>query len=1035
MLMKTETLITLCYSLLSSTLTVVNKIILEEFPFPAFVLAVQLTSTAVIIYAGQLLSYVTVEPMSKQIIFGFLPLTFGFFCLIASSLLLMANSPFYLFLICKSLTPFFMSVAETVYFGTPYPTVQSFLAMVGMAIGSVFYTRYDADLRSRSLYYAVLFICCSVFEGLVAKQTIQKFDLNQSTRTLLMNALSCPIAITWTIVWETKAITEIDVKSTMFLGMSCALGLGMGVATMHMRTMFSATYVSVVGVCNKFLSLLFANVMLQGSSSRRSTISTAFVLLCGSFYNGNKTGSRGASLHTLRLTPLLIAVVFVILFLLNKEAYSTSLPSTMSAESATSGKVFLGVKTRNYKHPQTSATLSKIVKSRWESFGIDRCDHFAVVTTIFAPSEAVNDYCRQQREFQGCLLVIGDAKGPTNYTPSVSPCLHWFISYDEQQSFGGSFSHALPHNHFGRKNLGYVAAIQHGATSVWDFDDDNMLISDKMKDFLQSVAQDSISQVIRVTQPQFDVLNPYPALGSTHFAWPRGFPLTEIKSMKKTPKQWNTKPANTSLKNIGVVQAIANFDPDVDAIYRLQRQLPLNFVPKSDAIILPVPLGTMSPFNAQATLWATPTAFWGLYLPVSVHGRVSDIWRSYIFQRLAKEVCLQVAFSVSPWVEQRRNVHSYIADLDAEHDLYFKTGSLLDFLNTWVPPDSVSTISDMFIELYISLYEREYVHSADVKLSRMWIKELADIGYSFPALSNSCAAERSAERSEAIAISESSLSNTTFIVRINHHHGARAANKYLEVWSDTLQKYGVAHIVFYGGNLKVEDIQTPYGHLAVHVCENNYDPGGFFWYHLNCTDDGNNVRRLLSDMPTKGYFFAHDDAVLDLRSLSVMDTDVSWFTFGLSVSMQKYDITNATLVQNDGWSWIKSPWGARAILNALDDPEFSMKYNASLWQCTPDVGLTAGRAQSDVFFISSTQYAAFEKASALFAKHQIFLEIAVPTIANCVLHEFRSISLWTTWDQSRGNPPPPGTKSQVFHPIKLSVPSAYDFAVQYVIEL
>jgi hypothetical protein len=35
----------------------------------------------------------------------------------------------------------------------------------------------------------------------------------------------------------------------------------------------------------------------------------------------------------------------------------------------------------------------------------------------------------------------------------------------------------LPWNHFGRKNIGYLYAILHGATTVWDFDDDNILLS------------------------------------------------------------------------------------------------------------------------------------------------------------------------------------------------------------------------------------------------------------------------------------------------------------------------------------------------------------------------------------------------------------------------------------------------------------------------------------------------------------------------------------------------------------------------------
>ena len=44
----------------------------------------------------------------------------------------------------------------------------------------------------------------------------------------------------------------------------------------------------------------------------------------------------------------------------------------------------------------------------------------------------------------------------------------------------------------------------------------------------------------------------------------------------------------------------------------------------------------------------------------------------------------------------------------------------------------------------------------------------------------------------------------------------------------------------------------------------------------------------------------------------------------------------------------------------------------------------------------------------------IFWDIAVRTIARCILCEYLSISLSTKWDKSRGTPPPLGTKAYVF---------------------
>jgi hypothetical protein len=49
---------------------------------------------------------------------------------------------------------------------------------------------------------------------------------------------------------------------------------------------------------------------------------------------------------------------------------------------------------------------------------------------------------------------------------------------------------------------------------------------------------------------------------------------------------------------------------------------------------------------------------WSLLLPVSVHERVSDIWRSYIMQRLMHDVDQSVGY-VSPFVERSTSVGNY----------------------------------------------------------------------------------------------------------------------------------------------------------------------------------------------------------------------------------------------------------------------------------------------------------------------------------------------------------------------------------------
>ena len=55
------------------------------------------------------------------------------------------------------------------------------------------------------------------------------------------------------------------------------------------------------------------------------------------------------------------------------------------------------------------------------------------------------------------------------------------------------------------------------------------------------------------------------------------------------------------------------------------------------------PKKLISPYNAQATL-QNFIAFWALFLPVSVAGRVSNIWRSFVGQAFFKQLGLSVGF-------------------------------------------------------------------------------------------------------------------------------------------------------------------------------------------------------------------------------------------------------------------------------------------------------------------------------------------------------------------------------------------------------
>lgn len=390
--------------------------------------------------------------------------------------------------------------------------------------------------------------------------------------------------------------------------------------------------------------------------------------------------------------------------------HGISLPSPNKLKANTSsatGKLFLGERIRNYFEAISQARhrnlLSLDVKSKCSS------KNWAVLTTINAETEAV----RKAANLSGwCVVVVGDEIGPKSY-PIRDNVI--FLDVDSQRLMeqSNAFVAQIPWGHFGRKNVGYLYAVLQGADLIFDFDDDNELIKNPLQ----------MTQMTTTCSPDdsFLTFNPYPELlPSAAAPWPRGLPLEEYHNKATIRKCSETV---TALKG-AIYQSAANHDPDVDAVYRLTREIPFTFQDGNKAII--VPPNVFVPYNAQANIH-TRASMWALMLPTTVEGRVSDIWRGYISQRLLWDQGFGVVYT-SPVVQQIRNKHNYLADLEAEQDLYHRSGVLLRFLKSWT---CKSKLPKCIQALWIDLYERGYIEVLDVQLIHAWITELESAGYVF----------------------------------------------------------------------------------------------------------------------------------------------------------------------------------------------------------------------------------------------------------------------------------------------------------------
>jgi len=400
--------------------------------------------------------------------------------------------------------------------------------------------------------------------------------------------------------------------------------------------------------------------------------------------------------------------------------------------SGVSGKRFSGDVIRDVPKEQLSfvGTRRSDLKALKDA---TRCERWIVVTSVFQPSPATRKLGKMTR--QGwCYVVVADKNGPSEYD-GVEGVV--YLTVERQRALHFQTVDHVPWRHFGRKNIGYLYAIAHGARVIYDTDDDNRL---KVEDIpvLGATAGETLPRMspVNVSWPWVDPLNgarlfnPYPSFGPTcGHIWPRGFPLDHVQG--RGADSWTLRAAMLG-EPPAVQQYLADEDPDVDAVFRLTRKLPCHFggLPPELPQVLATPPNVFLPYNAQATVHLYE-AFWGLLLPVTVHGRVSDIWRAYLTQKLLWDVGQVVAFT-PPHVVHDRVAHDYLKDFHSEQDLYLKSTAMVSFLARW-SSDS-PTLVERLEQLWAALYARGFVELGDLQLAQAWIRDLLALGYEFPDL-------------------------------------------------------------------------------------------------------------------------------------------------------------------------------------------------------------------------------------------------------------------------------------------------------------
>lgn len=319
-----------------------------------------------------------------------------------------------------------------------------------------------------------------------------------------------------------------------------------------------------------------------------------------------------------------------------------------------------------------------------------------VITTIFSPTQAVELFSRMENYH---LIVIGDKKTPRDWKYKNVE----YISIDRQDDLGFELAGILPHNHYCRKMLGYLRAIQNGAEYIIDTDDDNI-----PKENWNYPEFESKFDCISENKGFINVYQYY----TKQRIWARGLPLRLIAKKFDLDKSIKFKHCK-----IGIWQGLADEDPDVDAIYRLTSDDPCYFDDRGPVVL---GKGTISPFNSQNTI-TRKELFALMYLPTYVTFRFTDILRGLVAQPIMWLYGYELGFTGAT-VVQKRNPHDYMSDFVSEIPMYQYCERVVEIVSSVISKED--NISTNLYNAYNSLLNGGIVCDAEIISLEAWLKDL-----------------------------------------------------------------------------------------------------------------------------------------------------------------------------------------------------------------------------------------------------------------------------------------------------------------------
>lgn len=579
-----------------------------------------------------------------------------------------------------------------------------------------------------------------------------------------------------------------------------------------------------------------------------------------------------------------------------------------------------------------------------------------------------------------------------------------YLSLESQKKLCYQTTKYISDNSYGRKNIGYLYAIEHGAKEILDIDDDILFNSNPINSLKTNLTRLRLCYANNIIH----MINPYTYFGRPDI-WPRGFRLKDTN--KNNTYDFYTAMGDRLLIKPLIFNGLMK-NPDLDTIY-LQTRENIYLENKNKKFYKPSPLfyipGNYVPINSKNTLFLYE-AFPAIALPISVTMKVSDIWRGYLAQRYIWGFN-GVTILTNSNANYRRNITNISLDFKEERGLFFELGNLLECLNKEFDENDIKYPGMFIIKLIEILVENNILDKNDLDMYKAFLYDIESFGYEYKSdyrtkinsdVNNYINTNPEFQHYLPSIPKIDSFTKLNPNITLLKHYTIQ--NKYDDIllminynyefltslnnFITELYEQYFPNIVFITPGKEINDSNN---HKMI-ACPESYK--GYYSYYC--------IKRVYENYPSfKGYIFVMDDVFIKVWELEYLNFDIPW------ISEFSYEKTKL--------------W-----LNSHDREEKLLEKNLA-WQKNVRIfynGKVLGRGISDFFYLPNYFVPDFINVAKVFYNYTVFLELAVPSIYGVLLKpKYQSVHFIGLWEEDRKkwkNYLYTSHKQIVVHPIKFS---------------